>query len=288
MLNLLNFLRKYYAFFLFLILEAISIGMLTSHGHQSAVFAYTSNQMGGEVFSSWQSITHYFTLGQANEQLATENIALRNQLAQSYLDRNRNEFKAISFKDDSLQKLITDDSLTKAFDYLSAKVISNSVHKPKNYLMLNKGRKQGIRENMGVIGPNGGVGIVYSVSDDFCTAVSFINTDTRISAKLLSSQEIGSLRWDGRDHQIAQLTSIETYIPIHVGDTVVTSGFSHIFPEGVLLGTIKDYHTETNATTYSISLKLSTHFSRLQYVSIVRNKFYSEQKELEKLEGEAK
>jgi len=287
MLNLLNFLWKNHAFFLFLFLEAIALGMLTSSGHQSAVFAYTSNQLGGEVFSSWQNITHYFSLQKTNDQLAAENIYLRNQLPQSFLDRDIQRFSPVAISNDST-KPSPNDTLTKAFDYLSAKVISNTIHKPKNFLMLNKGRKQGVRENMGVIGPRGGVGIVYSVSKDFCTVISLLNTQTRISAKLLPSQEMGSLRWDGENPRIAQLTSIETYIPIHVGDTIVTSGYSHIFPEGIMLGSIQDYHSENNTTTYSISVKLSTQFSSLQYVSIVRNNFYSEQLELEKLEEENK
>ncbi|NOR87821.1 MAG: rod shape-determining protein MreC [Bacteroidales bacterium] len=286
MLNLLNFLWKNYAFFLFLLLESIALSMVVSSGHQGAVFAYTSNQMGGQAFSSWKSITHYFSLAEANEQLSAENIRLHHNLAQSYLDRNTSVFDSISMKNDSLETEETMDTLVQSFDYISAKVISNSIHKQKNYLMLNKGSKQGVQVNMGVLGPNGCVGIVYSVSNDFSTVISLLNTDTRISAKLLSNNELGSLIWNGNNPNLAQLSSIETYIPIHVGDTLISSGFSHIFPEGILLGTIKDYHKVAGENTYQITIKLSTRFSNLQYVSIIRNRFYEEQKLLEEQKEE--
>lgn len=286
MLNLLNFLWKNYAFFLFLLLETIALSLVVSAGHQSAVFAYSSNQLGGQVFTSWQSITKYFSLGEANEQLLEENIQLRNQLQQSFLDRNSQVFDSLLSLDSlPIQKA---DTLIQAFDYIGAKVISNSVHKQKNYLMLNKGYKQGVRENMGVIGPSGGVGIVYSVSNDFCTVVSFLNTKTRISAKFKSNNELGTLIWDGMDANIAQLISIETYVPVHVGDTIISSGFSHIFPAGIMLGTVLDYHIPNGDNTYHISVKLSSNFSRLKYVTLVRNRFYEEQMILENKLEEAK
>jgi len=288
MLNLLNFLWKNYAFFLFLVLEFFALSMVVSNGHQSAIFAYSSNQMGGNAFNSWQSIVHYFNLGEANEQLAKENNELRSQLSYSYLDRNLQVFDNISIKDsliinDSvILKEITEDTLISNFDYIGAKVISNSVHKQKNYLMINKGKNQGVKENMGIIGPNGIVGIVYSVSKDFSTVISILNTKTRISAKIKNNNELGNLQWDGKKQNIAQLNSIETYIPIHVGDSIISSGYSHIFPEGILLGTIQDYHKKTGDNNYYISVKLSTDFSKLQYISIIRNHFYEEQMILEK------
>lgn len=283
MLNLLNFLWRYYAFFLFIILEILALSLVVSNGHQSAVFAYTSNQIGGNAFSSWQSIVQYFNLKEANIQLVEENNHLRSQLKESYLDRVDKAFEPITIAD----SLLWQDSLHPSqnekpiqienFEYLGAKVISNSIHKQKNYLMLNMGKRQGIKENMGVIGPQGAVGIVYSVSDDFSTAISLLNIKTQISAKLKANNELGSLKWDGSDPNSAQLYSIETYIPIHVGDTLITSGFSHIFPENILLGTIEDYHKTEGSNTYTISIKLQTDFSNLQFVSIVRNKFYEEQ-----------
>ncbi len=248
MLNLLNFLWRYYAFFLFIVLEIIALSLVVSNGHQSAVFAYTSNQIGGNAFSSWQSIVQYFNLKEANIQLVEENNRLRAKLKESHLDRTAESFDPIVISD----SLLKQDSLyllqnknpqqIENFEYLGAKVVSNSIHKQKNYLMLNMGKNQGVKENMGVIGPQGAVGIIYSVSDDFSTAISLLNIKTQISAKLKTNNELGSLKWDGLDANSAQLYSIETYIPIHVGDTIITSGFSHIFPENVLLGTIEDYH----------------------------------------------
>lgn len=290
MLNLLNFLWKNYAFFLFILLEIIGLSMLVSSGHQSAVFAYSSNQVGGRAFNSWESIVQYFKLQKANEQLVLENARLRNQLKTSFLDRDEIIYDSIRISDtltpqDSL-RLHTLDSLPPAFDFIAAKVISNTTHKQKNYLMLNKGRNQGVKENMGVIGPQGVVGIVHSISNDFCTVIPIINTNSRLSAKLKHNNELGTLSWDGKDDNYAQLLSIETYIPLHVGDSIVTSGFSHIFPEGIMLGKIQDYHQIEGDNNYSISVKLSTEFSRLQYVHIARNRHYEEQQMLKaKMEG---
>lgn len=281
MLNLLNFLWKNYAFFLFILLELIGLSMVVSNGHQSAVFAYSSNQIGGQAFNSWESIIQYFKLQKANEQLVLENAQLRNQLKNSFLDRDLLTFDSILVPDtltsqDSLrlQKL---DSLPPAFDFIAAKVISNSTHKQKNYLMLNKGQKQGVKENMGVIGPLGVVGIVHSISNDFCTVIPIINVKSRISVKLKHNNELGTLSWNGKDDNFAQLLSIETYIPLHVGDSVITSGYSHIFPEGIMLGKIQDYHQIEGDNNYSISVKLATEFSNLQFVSIARNLYYEEQ-----------
>lgn len=288
MQNLLNFLWKNYAFFLFLLLEFIALSMVVSSGHQSAVFAYSSNQMGGEALSSWQGIIHYFNLGEANKQLVEENKKLRAQLDESFIDRDIITFDSISINDSlikwdsTLNKYLPNDTNILAFEYIGAKTISNSTHKQKNYLMLNKGRAQGVSENMGVIGPNGIVGIVYSTSNDFSTVVSLLNIKTRISAKLKTNNELGILQWDGQDPNVAQFNSIETYIPIQVGDSIITSGFSHIFPEGLIIGTIQDYHQNTNDNTYHISVKLATQFSSLQYVTIIRNRFYEEQMLLEK------
>ena len=285
MRNLLNFLWKNYAIFLFLILETIAFSMVMSSGHQGAVFSYASNQWGGKAFSSYQSIHQYFKLSETNEQLVAENIYLRSQLKQSYLKRDYNSFDDIVIKSDTIKPdsiVFYYDTTSLTFEYINATVISNSVNKQQNYLMLNKGYQQGIRENMGVISSQGGVGIVYAVSDDFCTIISLLNTKTNISAKLYSSNELGNLKWDGRNPQIAHLTSIETYIPIHTGDSVVSSGFSHIFPEGVLLGTIKDFYIEASENTYTIEVLLSTKFSQLNQVTIIRNRFYEEQIELER------
>jgi len=282
MLNLLNFLWKNYAFFLFLLLELIALSMVVSNGHQSAIFAYSSNQIGGNAFNSWQGIVHYFNLGEANDQLVKENNDLRNQLANTYLDRDQQVFDSIIIPDSLNEVKEPQDTLIQIFDYLGAKVISNSVHKQKNYMMINKGLKQGVKENMGIIGPDGLIGIVYSVSNDFSTVISVLNTKTRMSVKIKSNNELGNLQWDGQKQNIAQLKSIETYIPIHIGDSIISSGYSHIFPEGILLGTIYDYHKKTGDNNYFISVKLSSNFSNLQYITIVRNRFYEEQILLEK------
>jgi rod shape-determining protein MreC len=281
MLNLLNFLWKNYAFFLFVLLQIAALSMLVSSGHQSAVFSYSSNQIGGRMLNSWESVMEYFKLKKVNEELSAENVRLRNQLNQKKTNDIDLSFPKIitndSTPDTISAQILQSDSSTKHFDFLVAKVISNSIHKQKNYLMLNKGSRHGIANNMGVIGPKGVVGIVNSLSKDYCTVIPIISISSKISSKIKNNNELGTLIWDGQDHKTAQLINIESYIEINVGDSVVTSGYSYIFPEGLMLGTVRDYYTNEGANTFSVLIDLSTNFSSLKYVSIARNLNYQEQ-----------
>ena len=286
MRNLLVFLWKSYAFFLFVVLEITALTMVFSNGHQSAVFNYFSNQVGGKAFNSWKNVDGYLNLTKTNELLAAENLALRNQLRSNYLERHDQYFANPILYDSIADSLLLTpekvDTTIRAYEYFGAKVVSNTINKQKNYLMLNKGLKHGVRANMGVVSQLGVVGIVNNVSSDFCTVLPIINIKSRISAKLKTNHEMGNLMWDGSDSEFAQLNSIESYIPVSIGDTIITSGFSYIFPEGIMIGTIADFYPLPNENSYYISVKLSTDFSSLQYVSIVKNLFYDEQMRLEK------
>ncbi len=286
MRKLLVFLWRSYAFFMFVVLEIIALSMVFSNGHQAAVFNYFSNQIGGKAFSSWQNVDGYLDLKKTNEMLVAENLSLRNQLRTGYLERHDKYFENPPLYDSIADSLLLTpekvDTTIRAYEYFGAKVISNSISRQKNYMMLNKGLKQGVRVNMGVVSQLGVVGIVNNVSSDFCTVLPIINIKSRISAKLKTNHEMGNLMWDGSDSEFAQLNSIESYIPVSVGDTVITSGFSYIFPEGIMIGTVADFYPLPNENSYYISVKLCAEFSSLQYVSLVKNLFYDEQMRLEK------
>lgn len=282
---LLHFLWKNYAVLLFLILELISVALVVnSNKHQSAVFSSAANQYGGKVFTSYSNMRSYFHLKDANLQLSMENTFLRDQLHALQFAKDSNNFK--TFTPINTKELILADSITPLFDFISAKVISNSTNRQKNYIMLNKGRRDGVRENMGIIGPNGIVGVIFETSEDFSTAISLLNIKLRVSAKLKKNNELGTFIWDGNSPQFGQLDAIENYVPIAIGDTIITSGFSHIFPENEYIGTVEEYSEIPGRTSWNIKVKFSTDFNRLYWVSIARNLNYEQQMALKAIELE--
>jgi len=282
---LLHFLWKNYAFFLFLILELFSLVLVVNaNKHQSVVFSNIANQYGGKVFSSYTNTRNYFHLKEANSILAAENARLKKQIQALHLTNDSTqtqEFRAL----DSLL-IANTDSLHPVFDFIAAKVVSNSTNRQKNYIMLHKGRKDGVRENMGIIGPNGIAGVIFETSEDYSSGISLLNIKLNVSAKLKNSNELGTLIWDGKSADYGKLDAIENYVPLHIGDTVVTSGFSHIFPEGERIGTIADFKTIPGKTAWDIKVKYLTDFSRLYWVNIVRNQNYEQQKQLESIKIE--
>lgn len=282
---LLQFLWKNSAFLLFLILELISILLVINlNKYQSAVFSNISNQFGGKIFSSYSNISDYFHLKKANEQLSTENSFLRKQIQFLQFNTDSTNFQSFFLLDTS-NKLI-EDTARPQFDFISAKVISNSTNRQRNYIMLNKGWKHGVRKNMGIIGPNGIVGVIFETSQDFSSGISLLNIKQSVSARLKSNNELGTLVWDGNSPLYGKLEAVENYVPVSIGDTVITSGFSHIFPGGEYLGTVAEIDEIPGKTAWNIKVKFNTDFKKLYWVSIVRNLNYEQQMDLEAIELE--
>lgn len=282
---LLHFIWKNASFLLFLVLEIVSIVLVVNtNKHQSAVFSSVANQYGGKIYASYSNIRNYFHLKEANDQLSRENLLLREKLHLALLTNDSTNFQR--FTAINYAKLILSDTSKPLFDFISAKVISNSTNRQRNYLMLDKGRKHGVRENMGIIGPNGIVGVIFETSDDFSSGISLLNIKQKVSAKLKQDNELGTLIWDGISPLYGQLEAIENYVPIAIGDTVVTSGFSHIFPGGENIGTIAEFSEIPGKTAWHIKVKFNTDFNKLYRVSIVRNLNYEQQMALEAIKIE--
>ncbi len=282
---LLHFLWKNYAFLLFLVLELISfVFVVNGNKHQSAVFSSIANQYGGKVFTSYSNMRNYFHLKEANALLSMENAHLKEQLLSSQytLDSTNSQ----SFAPIDTAALIQADSTKPLFDFISAKVISNSTNRQRNYIMLNKGSKQGIRKNMGIIGPNGIVGVIFETSEDFSSGISLLNIRQSVSAKLKNNNELGTLIWSGESHLFGNLDAVENYVPIAIGDSIVTSGFSHIFPEGENIGVVEEFTTIPGKTSWNIKVRFNTNFSQLFWVNIARNVNYEQQIALEAIELE--
>lgn len=271
MRNFIRFILKHHFVLLFLIIEIVSLVlMLNYNAYQRSVFLSSSNSVTGGMYQRYSNAREYLMLRRINEDLARENAFLRGRLPESF--RASKDYFNLVFDSLSQQQYI----------YRAARVINNSVNKHFNYITLNKGRKHGIEEEMGVISSKGVVGIVKNVSDNFSTVISILNTRLKISSKLEETGYFGSLEWDGKSFDKALLNGIPRHATVNIGDLVKTSGYSAIFPEGILIGTVQDVGLDEGASFYDITVKLSVDFKNLAFVEVIGNSMRKEQVELEK------
>lgn len=271
MRTLFVFLWKHYFLLLFLILEIISFIFIINHSYyQRATIISSANGITGYVYNTANSITGYFGLKRANEELSEENARLRSLES------------IVLLTPDTIQHDRADSIHQQLYHYFSAKVISNSTSKRNNYLLLNKGLSQGVGKDMGVITPKGVIGIVKDVSLNFSSVLSVLHKQARVSAKLKKNNQLGTLIWQGTNYSVGTLKDIPTHIQLNVGDTIITSGFSHIFPEGIPIGSINEYYIEKSDNFYTIKLDFFVDFNNLSYVMVVDNLMKKEQESLAK------
>ncbi len=273
MRNLITFLWKNYFFLLFVLLEAVSLLLISRNNYyQRTVMINSTNDLTGSLLETYSGFTDYFELKEANKKLAEENARLLNRRPESFISTDTGIF----YMNDSL--------FARQFYYMSAKVISNSTNRRNNYLKLNKGRIHGVDRDMAVIAPNGVVGQVVEVSPHFSSVMSVLNMNTRISARLKSSGQVGTLLWNGEDYRMGKLVDIPSHVQINKGDTVVTSGFSQIYPKGELIGLVEDYSIGRGDNFYQVKVKFAVDYNKLYHVYIVQNLFREELMMLEQNE----
>jgi len=271
MRNLIAFIIRYNFLLLFLLFESLALVLLVnSTYYQRSVIQTAGNSISGRFYSSVSNISEYLKLRRTNELLAMENSMLRQMKSVSYLKTDTNSF----WVDDTLYK--------QRYQYIVARVINNTVGKRNNYIMLNKGKRHGIDKDMAVITSNGVVGTVVNASENFSWVMSVLNKQTRISARIVKNNQMGTVVWTGMDHRIGTLTDIPAHVKITKGDTITTSGFSYIFPANLMLGTIEDFRVEHGEHFYVIPFRFSVDFNSLDYVYVVRNLMKKEQEQLEK------
>ena len=270
MLNLWRFIARYNAFFLFAIYFVISIiFLLKNNDFQKASTLNSSNKVVGSIYEKVNIINKYLHLSVANDSLAEENIALRNQL------------KSSSFDDSLVTKTVNDTINRVQYEYILAEVVNKSITSRNNYITINRGIKHGIKKGMGVIGSSGIVGIVWNVSDDYSSIQSVLHEDTRITSSIEGTPYFGPLLWQGKDPFIVTLTDIPNQFSLKPKARVVTSGLGVIFPKGILVGTVLKSGVKGGGSFLDISVKLSTNFYALQYVYVIKNNFAAEQETLE-------
>ena len=275
MKNLLHFIVRFHFTILFVVFEIFCMLLLVNYNnYQKTEFLNSSNVVAGNLYKKVSSTTDYLALAETNEQLNRENTRLKNILADSY-----------KMSVDS-SVLYNDSLYQQQYIYRTAKIINNSVNKQLNYITLDKGRLQGIKPEMAVVTANGVVGVVKSVSGNFSTAISLLNGRISISAKIKKNDYFGSLTWDGKDYKTARLFEIPVHVSIQPGDTIVTSGFSSIFPEGLLLGTIQEVLPSSGGNFHEVIIAFTNDFKSLSYVKVIGDLMKTERIELEKEESE--
>jgi len=273
--NLFAFIRRYSVLLFFLVLEIVSISLLVSYNkfHQAA-YMDAAGEITGSIQTKYADVEHYFNLKKENADLRRKLNELQNQQQQNFQAADTTSRVVI----DSLPFDTT--GIRRRYLYMDAEVVNNSISLPNNYITLHRGSKQGIAPAMVVVGPNGVVGVVLDVSENFSTVMSMLHKQSRISARLKNTGESGRIEWDGANPRRVQLRDIPKSVKLKPGDTVYTSQYSD-FPQGVLIGTVEKVIPEQSTNNYLIHVKTSTDFSRLQNVFVVANLQHNEQMELE-------
>jgi len=275
MQQIINFLIKSRntLWFLFLLVIAVAL-TIQSHTYHSNKFINSTGFLTGGVFEFKSNITEYFSLKKYNKRLLNENTLLKEKIQQlsSVIDDG-------IIKNEGFSSLDTIPVVK--FDYVHAEVINSTYHKKKNYLTLNKGAKDSIVPDMGVITDLGIVGIVAKVSSNYAAVISIINENSRINAQLKNTNHFGSLIWNGENPNIVQLTDIPRLAPLKVGDTIITGGRSTIFPKGIKIGAVRDFVLNNDQNYFTVNVKLFNDMTDVGFVQLIKNKEAVEIKELE-------
>lgn len=259
MRNLLKLFLKYYAVFLFILLEFAALFLVFQHNHyQNAIFLNSSSGLVGFVNQKVSNVTDYLSLKEENERLQNENLRLQRML------------------ENQLSK-----SPAQVDKFIDAEVVNNSVIRKKNYITIDRGENFGVQKQMGVMGPDGVVGIVENTSAHFASVIPVINLNFKLSAELSKNNYYGSLGWDGKDIRIAHLNEIPNYVNVQKGDTVVTSGFSSSFDQGRMIGTVYSAEKSSASAFWTIRVKLATDYRNVNKVYLVDKASLKEQSTLE-------
>ena len=258
MQQIIFFLIRNKNFLLFIALFSISIFLtIQTHSYHKNKFVNSSNAITGGIYSIKSSITDYFNLREKNKILINENTRIRKQLE--------------SYKSKVVNQNIDTSSILSKYYFVSAKVINNSFSKTKNKLTIDKGERDSIQLDLGVITSKGIVGIIDNVSNKYATIQSILNTNSQINAKLKNAKHFGSLVWNTEDPNVIQLIDIPRLASVKIGDTIVTGGKSTIFPEGILIGAVIDFELTEDENSQNLNIQLFNDMTNLQHVYIIDN-----------------
>ncbi len=259
---------RFYVLILFVLLEFFALSLIyKSHKYQEVSFLNTSGNISGTFLGYFNNINTFIHLGQNNKTLMEENVLLKEQL------RYQNNYPS----DSGLPK----NSLSYKFNYVAAKIVNNTVNKSINYITLDKGGKDGIQKGLGVISSNGVVGIITNVSENFSLAMSVISVKSQISVRHKKTNALGSLYWNGDNPYLLQVDGFSKTLPIKKNDTLVTAGFSSIFPPDIIVAKVKKLEPDESTSFFHVDVVLTNQINSLSYVYIVKNE---KKKEIDSLE----
>ena len=274
MKNLIDFFTRYNYWFLFLLLEVISFVLLFQfNSYQGSVWFTSANIVSGKVYEISSKVESFFELSQVNEQLTQRNIYLEQQVKglqekltsatqdSSYLRNNQYQYLA-------------------GYKLIPAKVVRNSVDKYNNLITIDKGAADGVKKDMGVACGNGVVGIVFMTSEHYSIVIPVLNSQSNISCTIKGRGYFGYLHWKGGDASMAYVDDVPRHARFKLYDTIVTSGYSSVFPPGLLVGKVRHVYNSPDGVSYRLKIKLATDFGSLRDVCVIDNSVMNERLEL--------
>ena len=277
MKNIIGFIRQNFTFFSFLILQIVSLVMLSSYSksHQT-FFGNWNNAVAGTVNSKYNEWAYFFNLKATNAKLVAEKVALRNELAQNFMAYDTSiKSGTLILRKDSLEKI-------RKFFYYPAKVVGNSFTLQKNYITIERGALQGVKKDMAVISPDGSiVGVVIEVNDNYSKIMSLLHRNSKVSAMLKRDRIAGSIEWDGKSPDILLLKNISKSASPKIGDTVLTSPYSSSFPAQLMIGRVSSIVKDPSSNFLTLNIKSATNFYNLEFVYLVQNKRMEAQADIE-------
>ena len=248
MRNLIELINKHNHFILFFLLELIAFSLVIQNNNfQRAAFINSTNGITANGYKAISQLKYYLSLKTTNDLLLIENASLKSLLTYQ--------------KNDSISSAMP-------FHFIAARVVNLSVARANNYITLDKGKADGVRKGMGVVTQKGVIGIVKEVSTHFSSIISVLHSKSKVSIVVHKNNHFGSLQWDGKNYKRAKILDIPSHVDVEIGDTIITSGFSNIFPANIALGTISKINTQDDDKFHDIKMVFLEDFKELKFVTI--------------------
>jgi rod shape-determining protein MreC len=261
-------LKRYFHLFIFLILQVFAIILIYNNSsYQHFVISTAMQGVTGPVQKFANFFYRQFYFSSENSSLMQQNMELLKEKENMFI-----------FSEDTVYSVFTGENKNKRrmYDIITAHVVFNTINKINNYIIIDKGKKDGVVADMAVLSPNGVVGVVSDVSENFSTVISLLNPNSRVSVKIMPINQIGTVVWVDADPSVAQVIDIPQHLMVAVGDSVVTSGHSYVYPKDILVGTVIEKYDNPNNTFLTIKIRLATDFRNLHNVYLISNLYKSE------------
>ena len=265
MRNLLEFLARHNHWFLFVLLEVLSLVLLFQYNsYQGSVWFTSANAVSGKVYEWNSAVGQYFTLTEVNKELTQRNLYLEREV-----EMLSEQIKKVTKDSTYLERL--QSKVMQGYETIPAKVVSSSLDKANNFITIDKGSADGVRKDMGVVSGTGVVGIVYLTSEHYSVVIPVLSQQSNISCSIRGRGYFGYLHWNGGSAEYAYIDDIPRHAHFRLGDYIVTSGYSSVFPAGIIVGRIKHVYNSDNGLAYRLKITLSTDFTRLRDVCVIND-----------------